>query len=59
LSIVRDVATQNGGRAWAEATDGGGACFVVTIPITESDPVSARDIAIESLTESEPATIVG
>ena len=59
LSIVRDVATQNGGHAWVEAADGGGACFVVTIPITESDSVSSRDIAIESLTESEPATIVG
>lgn len=59
LSIVRDVATQNGGHAWVESAEGGGACFVVTIPIAEGDSFDARDIAIESLTESEPATIVG
>jgi signal transduction histidine kinase len=59
LSIVRDVATQNGGYAWVETAEGGGACFVVTIPIAEDDSLIARDVAIESLTESEPATIVG
>jgi signal transduction histidine kinase len=32
LTIVRDVATQHGGRAWVEVAPNGGALFVVTLP---------------------------
>jgi signal transduction histidine kinase len=32
LTIVRDVVTQHGGRAWVEDAPGGGALFVVTLP---------------------------
>jgi signal transduction histidine kinase len=65
LSIVRDVAMQNGGHAWVESCSGGGARFVVTIPIAHSgSPVVTRpgpDRAIESPSdtpvEREPASI--
>jgi signal transduction histidine kinase len=33
LTIVREVATQHGGGAWVERATGGGARFVVTLPI--------------------------
>lgn len=32
LTIVRDVVTQNGGKAWVETAPGGGARFVVSVP---------------------------
>lgn len=32
LTIVRDVASQHGGRAWVEQAEGGGARFVVVLP---------------------------
>jgi signal transduction histidine kinase len=65
LSIVRDVAAQNGGRAWVESCPSGGACFVVTIPIAHSgSPVvtpqrSSSPIESPSHTsvEREPASI--
>jgi signal transduction histidine kinase len=67
LSIVRDVATQNGGRAWVEEFPGGGACFIVTIPIIPGDlpglraqrPDSGDIVAPESPVEREAATIGG
>jgi signal transduction histidine kinase len=34
LTIVRDVVTQHGGRTWMEAAAGGGACFVIALPVT-------------------------
>ena len=37
LTIVRDVAAQHGGRAWVEAAAGGGARFIIALPVT---PVS-------------------
>lgn len=33
LTIVREVATQHGGRAWVEEAPGGGARFVVSLPV--------------------------
>jgi signal transduction histidine kinase len=38
LTIVSDVATQHGGRAWVEQGEGGGARFIVTFPV---DPAPA------------------
>jgi signal transduction histidine kinase len=32
LTIVNEVVTQHGGKAWVEAAPGGGAVFVVTLP---------------------------
>lgn len=32
LTIVNDVVSQNGGQAWVEASPGGGATFIVTLP---------------------------
>jgi signal transduction histidine kinase len=34
LSVVRDIAAQNGGRAWVESAPGGGARFVLAIAAT-------------------------
>jgi signal transduction histidine kinase len=36
LSIVRDVASQHGGRVWVESAPGGGACFVIALPVAAS-----------------------
>jgi signal transduction histidine kinase len=33
LTIVQEVATQHGGRAWVEDAPGGGARFVVSLPV--------------------------
>ena len=38
LAIVREVAAQHGGRAWVEDAPGGGACFVVALPINGTLP---------------------
>jgi signal transduction histidine kinase len=67
LSIVRDVATQHGGRAWVEAAAGGGACFIVTIPIVRAHSPIANSMrpdlpdrpGSETPAEHEPATIGG
>jgi signal transduction histidine kinase len=67
LSIVRDVAAQNGGRAWVEGSPGGGACFIVTIQTIPGDSPSVHpprsdsaDIpSPDSPVEREPATIGG
>jgi len=42
LSVVHDVVTQHGGRAWVEDAPGRGARFVVTFPASDTPPVSAR-----------------
>ena len=63
LSIVRDVAVQNGGQAWVEESRGGGACFVVTLPVARSDSqivtplLSAEKRASDSPVEHEPASV--
>jgi signal transduction histidine kinase len=36
LTIVREIAEEHGGRAWVEAAPGGGARFVVELPVLES-----------------------
>jgi len=37
LAIVRALVTANGGRVWCEATSGGGATFVLELPITDDE----------------------
>jgi signal transduction histidine kinase len=53
LSIVRDVASQHGGRVWVEQAAGGGACFVVALPIA-----AAQRSALET-TRAAAATFNG
>ena len=36
LSVVREIATQHGGRAWVEDAPGGGARFAVLLPRAEA-----------------------
>ncbi len=40
LAIVRALVTANGGRVWCEATPGGGATFVLDLPITDDEETS-------------------
>src|SRR5262249_38072268 len=35
LAIVQQVAAAHGGTAWAEAADGGGACFALRLPVRD------------------------
>jgi len=51
LTIVRDVVAQNGGKAWVETADGGGARFVVSVPAAGVVPA---DVPQE---EKEHATV--
>jgi signal transduction histidine kinase len=52
LTIVRDVMSQNGGRAWVESAPGGGARFIVSMPSAgtspEFDPRSIEGTKLES-----------
>jgi len=61
LTIVRDIATQHGGRAWVEEGPNGGARFVVAIPmVPDAASATPREAAhsSESLeTERETATV--
>ena len=36
LALVAEIARLHGGKAWYSQADGGGACFTVEIPLTES-----------------------
>jgi signal transduction histidine kinase len=38
LSIVHDVVTQHGGRAWVDSTPSGGARFTVSLPLSLASP---------------------
>jgi len=51
LTIVRDVVAQNGGKAWVETADGGGARFVVSVPATGVVPADVQQ------EEKEHATV--
>ena len=53
LTIVRDVAEQNGGKAWVEDAEGGGARFVVSVP------ASGRVVADDFRSEEAAAATVG
>jgi signal transduction histidine kinase len=47
LTIVHDVVTQHGGRAWVEDAPGGGARFVVTLPaLAFTLPAEPQPLAI-------------
>jgi signal transduction histidine kinase len=47
LTIVQDVVTQHGGRAWVEDAPGGGARFVVTLPASRVPlPADSAPLAI-------------
>jgi signal transduction histidine kinase len=67
LSVVRETARQHGGDVWVEDNPGGGARFVVTIPIKPGDVPEARltntqraeSPAIAQAPDDEPATIAG
>jgi signal transduction histidine kinase len=55
LTIVRDVMSQNGGKAWVESAPWGGARFVVSIPASGTSPgIRSQD---EAKDELEPASI--
>jgi signal transduction histidine kinase len=41
LSVVRDLVSLHGGRAWVEDAPGGGARFIVALPRTEPAPPTA------------------
>jgi signal transduction histidine kinase len=54
LTIVRDVAVQNGGKAWVEGKESRGARFVVSFPSDgRIDPVAKADI------EASEGVVVG
>jgi two-component system phosphate regulon sensor histidine kinase PhoR len=53
LALVKHIAESHGGRAWVEAAPGGGACFVISIPVpTGSPPADNRDAGTGAATES-------
>ncbi len=45
LSVVSDLVSLHGGRAWVEEADGGGARFVVELPLVE-ESVGAHEYAV-------------
>ena len=53
LTIVRDVVLENGGKAWVEDADGGGARFVVSLPS------AGRLAATEALEDDAAPVTVG
>jgi signal transduction histidine kinase len=42
LSVVRELASLHGGRVWVESDDGGGARFVVELPLAEEQAADPR-----------------
>ena len=55
LTIVRDVMSQNGGRAWVESAPGGGARFIVSMPSAGMSPeFDPRSVERDKL---EPASV--
>jgi signal transduction histidine kinase len=41
LALVQQIARRHGGRVHCEARDGGGSCFVITLPADRRQPVAA------------------
>ncbi len=42
LAICREIATLHGGRIWAEDREGGGACFILELPLQSSQIESSE-----------------
>ena len=49
LAIVRGLAEANGGEAWYEHADGGGACFAIRLPAVTRVPARAGASAVPGL----------
>jgi two-component system OmpR family sensor kinase len=59
LSIVASIADALGGRVWHEATPGGGATFVVRLPLTgHSQPDPGTSPAIAAIVSSSSLAVV-
>jgi signal transduction histidine kinase len=42
LSLVRSIAARHGGSVRCDERAGGGACFIVELPVTAAAPAPAR-----------------